>query len=473
MVVVGKMIGFLVKVLTVNGRPVLGTVLSIQLLLTVLSADAALPLKVDSEPMPSLAPMLEKVTPAVVGISTTSRVTVRENPLFRDPFFRRFFDLPDSQPQERRSQSLGSGVIVDAKNGYVLTNHHVVKDADEISITLQKGKEHKAKVIGTDSESDIAVIQIDADDLTEIKFSDSDALRVGDFVVAIGNPFGLRQTVTSGIVSALGRSGLGIESYENFIQTDASINVGNSGGALVNLRGELVGINTAIFAPSGGNVGIGFAIPANMARNLMEQIITHGEVRRGRLGVYIQDLSSELAEAFGVKDKVGAVIAQVIPGSSAEKAGVEVEDVIIRVNEKPIKNAADLRNAVGLLQIGEKVQLRLIRDGKKMVINAVIGAPDTVQNTGQQVSSRLDGAVLGNLDKDDQKYRGATGVVVLEVRQGSPAWGAGLREDDIIVSVNRQRVESLAEFQVAIGASSGPLLLNIQRGDGALFLVIR
>lgn len=473
MVEVEKMASRLINYLMANLRVVSGAILLGQLVLIALPVNAALPLKIDSEPIPSLAPMLETVTPAVVGISTTSRVAVRENPLFRDPFFRRFFDLPDSQPRERRSQSLGSGVIVDAKNGYVLTNSHVVKEADEISITLQKGKDHKAKVIGTDSESDIAVLQIEAEGLTEIEFADSDALRVGDFVVAIGNPFGLRQTVTSGIVSALGRSGLGIESYENFIQTDASINVGNSGGALVNLRGELVGINTAIFAPSGGNVGIGFAIPANMARNLMQQIISYGKVRRGRLGVYIQDLSTELAEAFGVEDKQGAVIAQVIPGSAAEKAGVKVEDVIVKVNDKTIKNASDLRNSVGLLQIGEKVQLRLIRDGKETTIDAIIGAPDTAQNTGQQVSSRLEGAVLGNFDKDDPKYRGQTGVVVLEVRQGSPAWGAGLRKDDIIVSVNRQRVESVAELQATIGASSGALLLNIQRGEGALFVVIR
>lgn len=467
------MVSRLMKFLKVNMGVALGVVLLSQLVLIALPVSAALPLKIDTEPLPSLAPMLEKVTPTVVYISTTSRVTVRENPLFRDPFFRRFFDLPEQQPRERRSQSLGSGVIVDAKNGYVLTNHHVVKGADEISITLQKGKILKAKVVGADSESDIAVLQIEADGLTEIKFADSDALRVGDFVVAIGNPFGLSQTVTSGIVSALGRSGLGIESYENFIQTDASINLGNSGGALVNLRGELVGINTAIFAPSGGSVGIGFAIPANMASNLMTQIISHGEVRRGRLGVYIQDLSPELAEAFGVDDKQGAVIAQVIPGSTAEKAGVKVEDVIVQVNDKIIKNASDLRNAVGLLQIGEKVQLRLIRDAKETTIEAIIGAPDGAQNTEQQVSSRLEGAVLGNIDKDDSKYRGQTGVVVREVRQGSPAWGAGLRKDDIIVSVNRQRVDSLVELQAAIGASSGALLLNIQRGEGALFVVIR
>lgn len=444
-----------------------------QLILFASSAGAALPINAEGDSLPSLAPMLEKVTPAVVGISTTSRVTARENPLFRDPFFRRFFDLPDPQPQERRSQSLGSGVIVDAKNGYVLTNHHVVKDAEEISITLHKGKDLQAKVIGTDSESDIAVLQIETNGLTEIKFSDSDALRVGDFVVAIGNPFGLRQTVTSGIVSALGRSGLGIESYENFIQTDASINVGNSGGALVNLRGELVGINTAIFAPSGGNVGIGFAIPANMARNLMTQIISHGKVRRGRLGVYIQDLSPELAEAFGVKDKQGAVIAQVISGSAAEKAGIKVEDVIIQVNEKIIKNASDLRNTVGLLQIGEEARLKLIRDGKETIINAIIGAPESAQSTSRQESSRLEGAVLGNLDKDDPNYRGVSGVLVLEVSQGSPAWGAGLRKEDVIVSVNRQPVENMSELQAAISASSGALLLNIKRGDGALFVVVR
>jgi serine protease Do/serine protease DegQ len=296
--------------------------LTLALLLASPVTEAALPAEVDGQPLPTLAPMLERVTPAVVNIATRGRVQVRENPLLSDPFFRRFFDLPTPR-RERRTQSLGSGVIIDAAEGYVVTNHHVIAKAQEISVTLRDGRALPATLVGADPEADIAVIQVTADDLGELPLADSDALRVGDFVVAIGNPFGLGQTVTSGIVSALGRSGLGIEGYEDFIQTDASINPGNSGGALVNLRGELVGINTAILAPSGGNVGIGFAIPASMVRELVAQLVEHGEVRRGQLGIVLQDLTPQLAEAFGIANGGGAVVSQVLDGSPAERAGLQ------------------------------------------------------------------------------------------------------------------------------------------------------
>ncbi|MDX1518977.1 MAG: Do family serine endopeptidase, partial [Gammaproteobacteria bacterium] len=294
-------------------------------------ARAALPLEIDNQKLPSLAPMLEEVTPAVVNIATEGKIRLQTNPLFSDPFFQRFFNFPN-MPAERKTQSLGSGVIVDAKRGLILTNNHVIANAHQITVTLRDGRQLDAELVGTDPETDVAVIKVPPKNLTDIKAMDSDTIRVGDFVVAIGNPFGLGQTVTSGIISALSRSGLGIEGYEDFIQTDASINPGNSGGALVNLRGELVGINTAIFSQSGGNIGIGFAIPANLALNIMEQLLETGKVERGFLGVQAQDLSPELAEAFGLDKQHGAVINRVLEGSPAEKAGFKAGDVVIKVD---------------------------------------------------------------------------------------------------------------------------------------------
>lgn len=435
-------------------------------------ATAAVPALFEGQELPSLAPMLEQVTPAVVNISTRSRVQVQENPLLRDPFFRRFFEFPEDRvPQQRRQQSLGSGVVVDADQGYVITNHHVIDKADEITVTLDDGRSFTAELIGADPDSDVAVVKIPSKGLTSIDLGDSDVLRVGDFVVAIGNPFGLSQTVTSGIVSALGRSGLGIEGYEDFIQTDASINPGNSGGALVNLRGELVGVNTAILAPGGGNVGIGFAIPMNMVRDLMRQIVEHGGVQRGRLGVYIQDLTSELAQALDIDVTQGAVIAQVIPGSPAEQAGIEEGDVVTAVNGKPTKGAADLRNAVGLLRVGEEVKLNVIRGGKERVVGVEIQLPVVSTEPGGGISPRLEGSVLQ--DADSAEDSGGDGVLVVEVEEGSPAWEAGLRKDDVILSVNRQPVRNLRRMREAIRLNDRALLLNIQRGEGALFLVIR
>jgi serine protease Do/serine protease DegQ len=288
------------------GAVIIGIFLSTQ------ATNAALPTAIEGQPLPTLAPMLEKVTPAVVNIATVGHIRIQQNPLLNDPYFRRFFNIPD-QPRERQTQSLGSGVVIDAARGYVLTNHHVIDKADQIKVMLRDGRQFDAQLIGADSESDVAVVRIPAERLTALTLADSDHLRVGDFVVAIGNPFGLGQTVTSGIVSALGRSGLGIEGFEDFIQTDASINPGNSGGALVNLRGELVGLNTAIIAPGGGNVGIGFAIPINMAHAIMEQLVTHGAVKRGQLGITAQDLTPELAQAFGLAQERGTVVTEVTP----------------------------------------------------------------------------------------------------------------------------------------------------------------
>ena len=326
-----------------------------------------------SQTLPTLAPMLERATPAVVNIATEGTIRLRPNPLFNDPFFRRFFDLP-KEPRERRTQSSGSGVVVDAAKGYIVTNHHVIDAADSITVTLNDGRQFEAEVIGSDPGADVAVIQIAANNLATLPMANSDTLRVGDFVVAIGNPFGLGQTVTSGIVSALGRSGLG-QGYEDFIQTDASINPGNSGGALVNLRGELVGINTAILAPGGGNVGINFAIPANMVVNLMDQLVKYGQVRRGQLGVLVQDLNPELTKSFGLRRSQGAVVAQIIPGSAADRAGLKEGDVVIAVDNKPIRSAGALRNAVGLLQVGESVRLDLLRDGTPLTITVTLREP--------------------------------------------------------------------------------------------------
>ncbi len=431
---------------------------------------AAIPAQLKGQALPSLADMVEQVTPAVVNISTSSKVNISQNPLFNDPFFRRFFDIPN-QPQQSRPQSLGSGVVIDAEKGYIITNNHVVGRADEITITLRDGRELQARLLGSDPEADVALLQVPAKGLTAIKLADSSELRVGDFVVAIGNPFGLGQTVTSGIVSALGRSGLGIEGYEDFIQTDASINPGNSGGALVNLDGELVGMNTAIIAPggSGGNVGIGFAIPINMVQQIINQLVEHGEVQRGVLGVVTQDLTMDLAEAFNLKERKGAVISKVIPDSAAAQAGLEVGDVVVEVNGRKIKNAMDMRNAVGLVRIGQHLNIKLLRNGQAMTLKAKIQEPKQQTVAGEKISPRLAGAVIGQLpDNDDESINH---IVILDVAQGSPAWYARLRKGDEILSVNRKPVKSLEQLKKISG--KGQLLLNIQRNGTALFILLK
>ena len=433
---------------------------------------ATLPLEVDGRQLPSLAPMLESTTPAVVNIATRGRETVSRSPLMDDPFFRHFFDFP-RQPQERRTQSLGSGVIVDADEGYIITNHHVIRTADQITVTLADGRELRAERIGSDPDTDVAVIRIDASGLQAIRLADSDELRVGDFVVAIGNPFGLGQTVTSGIVSALGRSGLALEGYQDYIQTDASINPGNSGGALVNLRGELVGINTAILSPAGGNIGIGFAIPVNMAKAIMEQLVAHGAVSRGRLGVSVQDLTPELAEAFGLDDHVGVVITQVVPGSAADDAGLQSGDIISRVDDRPIRQATELRNIVGLMRVGDDIRIEIVRNGDRRVIDAVIGSLDIDLHAleGDHISPRLAGVVFAMAEvttREGTDFR----VQVQEVEPGSLAERAGLREGDVLLSVNRHPVPDLQELR-RVASGDGELLMHVQRGEGALFVVIR
>ncbi len=453
----------------------LKSLLLLALLYTSLNAaQAGLPFS-DSQGknLPTLAPMLKQATPAVVNIATAGTVQVRENPLFSDPFFQHFFGTPPGgQARQRKTFSLGSGVIIDAKKGYVITNNHVIAKADEISVTLRDGRILMAKLIGTDPDTDVAIIQIPADKLTAIPLANSDQLEVGDFVVAIGNPFGLGQTVTSGIVSALGRSGLGIEGYEDFIQTDASINPGNSGGALVNLAGELVGINTAILSKSGGNIGIGFAIPVNMANEIMQQLIKHGEVKRGLLGAQAQNLDPELAKAFGLKDHHGAVITQVTPDSPADKSGLRAGDIVTHINDRKVKDIDTLRNTVGLLRIGTTVKLEILRDGQAKTISANIVEAVAKNLDGEKLHDHLAGAILVDIEEGTRLYGRVQGVVITEVKRGSPAWAAGLRAGDVITSVNRKEIKSVATMHKLMNKSRS-LLLNIRRGGGALFLYLQ
>ncbi|WOT04673.1 Do family serine endopeptidase [Shewanella youngdeokensis] len=428
-------------------------------------SNAAIPLAVGGDPVPSLAPMLQKTTPAVVAVAVQgTHVSKQKVP----DAFRYFFgqNAPREQVQERPFKGLGSGVIIDAKEGYIVTNNHVIAGADEILIGLSDGRELEAKLIGTDAESDIALLQIDAKNLTALKRADSDDLQVGDFAVAIGNPFGLGQTVTSGIVSAMGRSGLGIEMLENFIQTDAAINSGNSGGALVNLNGELIGINTAIVAPGGGNVGIGFAIPANMVNNLVNQIIEHGEVRRGVLGVLGQDLTSELAKGFGIDTQHGGFINEVMPDSAADKAGIKVGDIIVSVNGRKIKSFQELRAKVATMGSGTEVEFGLIRDGDKETVTAILGeSTQTTQAEAGVVHPMLQGAKLENSSR--------SGVTIVEVAQGSPAAASGLIKGDVIVGINRTQVKNLKSLKSVLEDQKGSVALKIKRDNTNLYLILR
>ena len=440
------------------------------LLLVVVPAGAALPIQVDDQPLPSLAPMLEKITPAVVNISTVSLVRTEDHPLLRDPVFRWFFELP-RDTQRRRSQSLGSGVIVDAARGHVLTNHHVIEKADEIRVTTNDGRELKAELLGADPEIDIALLQIPAENLKAIPLADSSRLRVGDFVVAIGNPFGLNQTVTSGIVSALGRSGLGIEGYENFIQTDASINPGNSGGPLVNLRGELVGINTAILAPNGGNVGIGFAIPVNMAEAIKRQIVEHGGVLRGVFGATVQNLTPDLTGALNLAaGSRGAVVSGIESGSAAARAGLRAGDLIVRLNQQPIGNATDLNTALALLRVGEQITLDVLRDGQTRTLRAQIADPYAGFVDGKTISRQFRGARLGEV-MDESSLGANPGIAVGPVIEDSNAWRSGLREGDVLFQVNRIRVRTLQALQDA--ARDGVSQIKLRRGSRLVTLVSR
>jgi len=435
-------------------------------------AATALPAQVDGQPLPTLAPLIKRVSPAVVNIGVRGTMQSPRHPFFDDPNFRRFFGMPPgAAPREREFRSAGSGVIVDAKAGYIVTNAHVVDNAKEITVTLVDDRELKAEVVGTDKGSDVAVIKIIEGRLpAEITLANSARLEVGDFVVAIGNPFGLQHTVTSGIVSATGRSGINPDGYEDFIQTDAAINPGNSGGALVNLRGELVGINTAILSQSGGNMGIGFAIPSNMVKNVMQQLIEFGEVRRGALGISILSLTADFRKSLGLGDNVqGVLVSQVVEGSAAEKAGILAGDVITSVNGQDVKGAGELRNRIGMLRVGERVQLGLIREGKPRRVTAVIAGQTEVAAEASQLHPALAGAELA--DAAAEQVQGG-GVLVQSVEAGSPAARIGLRANDVILVVDRNRVATVAQFREAI-KDRASFLLQIRRGQQVVLLPVR
>lgn len=433
------------------------------------SASAGLPFFSDDkkQEVPSLAPMLEEAMPAVVSISVEGTQTATQ----RVPeMFRYFFGGPQEQVQERPFRGLGSGVIINAEKGYVVTNNHVVENADEITVKLSDGREFKAKKLGADEQSDIALLKIDAEKLTALPLSDSDTMRVGDYVVAIGNPFGLSQTVTSGIISAMGRSGLNIGGYEDFIQTDAAINRGNSGGALVNLRGELVGINTAIFGPNGGNVGIGFAIPSNMMKNLVDQISEFGEVRRGLLGIMGNDVDAGLAKAMGVSANRGAFVREVTPDSAAAKGGLKAGDIITKINGRELHGFRELAAKIASMGAGAEVELTLVREGDEQKATVTLDDAADSQVTASTIHPALEGATLVN-GKDEA---GNDGVEVSDIERNSPAARIGLQPDDVIIGVNRQRVNNVAEFRQKLEDSGEDVVaLNVRRGTATIYLVIR
>jgi serine protease DegQ len=438
---------------------------------------AALPESVDGQMMPSLAPLVEKTAPAVVNIRTKSTVAAQNNPLLQDPFFRRFFGVPEGQGQQREREvsAAGSGVIIDAKEGLLLTNHHVIADADEIKVYLNDDRAFNAVVVGSDAGTDIAVLRIEnPENLTDMQIGNSDQLRVGDFVVAIGNPFGLQHTVTSGIVSALGRRGIQRDGYEDFIQTDASINPGNSGGALINLKGELIGINSAIFSSSGGNIGIGFAIPVSIAESIMAQIIEFGEVKRGMLGVSIRDFNAETAEALGIDtdDYQGAMVEEIFPDSPAENAGIEVGDIIVAVDGQKVSGAGDLRTTIGLKRSGDSVKITVQRDNKEKNFTATLDALNTTPVVvAGDIHPGLAGAEFSAYTSGSQAYQGL-GVQIDSIAPGSPAEFRGLQANDVITQVNQMPLANVSDLQ-KLAADQTLLVLKVHRGNRTLLRTIR
>ena len=431
-------------------------------------AFAALPSQVPGQTaIPSLAPMLEKVLPAVVSVQVegtavqSQRVPEELKKYFGD-------ESPDQQAQP--FEGLGSGVIIDAAKGYILTNNHVISQADKISVQLNDGREFDAKLIGGDDQSDIALLQVqNPSNLTQIAIADSDKLRVGDFAVAVGNPFGLGQTATSGIVSALGRSGLNLEGLENFIQTDASINRGNSGGALLNLNGELIGINTAILAPGGGSIGIGFAIPSNMAKTLAQQLIQFGEIKRGLLGIKGMEMSADIAKAFNINVQRGAFVSEVLPNSGSAKAGIKSGDVIVSLNDKPLSSFAELRSRIATTEPGAKVKLGLIRDGKPLDVEVTLDKSTSSSASAELIAPALQGATLS----DGQLKDGTKGIRIDTVEKSSPAAQAGLHQEDVIIGVNRNRVQSIAELRKVMESKPAVIALQVMRGNESIYILLR
>jgi len=427
-----------------------------------------------SNGVPSLAPMLEEVTPAVVIVSTSQTSRAPESLRFRgEEDLRRFFNEQQGQADPRAVRGTGSGVIVDAEKGYIVTNHHVIADADVISVSLQDGREFTAKLLGSDASTDVALLEIEGDNLQELEFADVEDLRVGDYVVAVGNPFGLGQTVTQGIVSALGRSGLNNDNYEDFIQTDAAINMGNSGGALVDLEGRLVGINTAIISGTGTNAGIAFAVPVDMIASVVTHLERDGEVRRGQLGVQIQDLTSAMETALQTGAGKGALVTSVMPGSAAEAAGIEASDVIVEIDGRKIESGRELRNVIGLMSLNQEVELLVFRDGDSQRIKAVVGGSQpsvaaNAQDEGRQLADpAYQGAQLRSVEQ-----AGSTGVEVVNVEQGSPAWQAGLRPGDVIFEVNRSEVATLQEFNQRVDDDAPVTALGVLRENRRMLVIM-
>ncbi|MEB4677521.1 serine endoprotease DegQ [Enterobacteriaceae bacterium G50] len=431
-------------------------------------ASASIPTQVPGQgALPSLAPMLEKVLPAVVSVQVEGTAT----PSQRVPEeLKKFFGEEGGNEPAQPFEGLGSGVIIDAAKGYVLTNNHVISQAQKISIQLNDGREFDAKLIGSDDQSDIALLQIQGGSkLTQIAIADSDKLRVGDFAVAVGNPFGLGQTATSGIVSALGRSGLNLEGLENFIQTDASINRGNSGGALLNLNGELIGINTAILAPGGGSVGIGFAIPSNMAQILAKQLIQFGEIKRGLLGIRGMEMSADIAKAFNLNVQRGAFVSEVLPNSGSAKAGIKSGDVIVSLNGKALSSFAELRSRIATTEPGSKVKLGLLRDGKPLEVEVTLDKSTSATASAEMIAPQLQGASLS----DGQLKDGTKGIVISDVEKGSAAAQVGLHKDDVIIGINRQRTQSIADMRKVLETKPSVIALNVMRGEENIYLLLR
>lgn len=431
-------------------------------------AGAALPSQVPGQAAtPSLAPMLEKVLPAVVSVQVEGTAVQSQ----RVPEeLKKYFGDESPNQQAQPFEGLGSGVIIDAAKGYILTNNHVISQADKISVQLNDGREFDSKLIGGDDQSDIALLQVqNPSNLTQIAIADSDKLRVGDFAVAVGNPFGLGQTATSGIVSALGRSGLNLEGLENFIQTDASINRGNSGGALLNLNGELIGINTAILAPGGGSIGIGFAIPSNMAKTLAQQLIQFGEIKRGLLGIKGMEMSADIAKAFNINVQRGAFVSEVLPNSGSAKAGIKSGDVIVSLNDKPLSSFAELRSRIATTEPGAKVKLGLIRDGKPLNVEVTLDKSTSSSASAELIAPALQGATLS----DGQLKDGTKGIRLDTVEKSSPAAQAGLHQEDVIIGVNRNRVQSIAELRKVLESKPAVIALQVMRGNESIYILLR
>lgn len=420
----------------------------------------------------SIAPMLKNVLPAIVNIRGQIKITdfniLRQ--LEREK--RMHSNGEDNSPVPDTMTSVGSGVIVAAGSGYIITNAHVIRDAQSITVTLADGRHFTANVIGMDKASDVAVIQIKAKNLTAVPMANSSNVKVGDFVAAIGNPFGLNQTVTSGIVSAVGRTTLGIENYESFIQTDAPINPGNSGGAMVNMSGELIGINTAILGPNQTSIGIGFAIPSSMAKSVMDQLLKYGDVKRGQLGIGAQDLTPDLVTAFNATVDKGAAVTQVLPNSPAALAGIQIGDIITAVNGTPIKNASDVVNTVGFLRVDSRVNIELMRKNQKMTMSATITDPKAREKKIEQIDPYLYGVTFKNFSASSPQFGNVKGVLVMAVQTDSNVWQADLRPGDVITSANQQPVASVDELKAIAAKADKGLLINVIRGQTAIFLVI-